>query len=77
MYALRVKPLVADDFEFTVLLQTGVFVVNDVDQLLVVADDTEFTSRDVCLVEGDTVKGQFLDFARQRNFTPDKVFVAS
>ena len=77
MYALRVEPLVANDFEFTVLLQTGVFVIDDIHQFLVIADDTEFTGRDINLVENDVVEIQFLDFAGQRYFAPDKVFVAS
>ena len=77
MNAFGVEPFVVNDLKFTVLFQTGVFVIDDIHQFLVIADDTEFTGRDINLVENDVVEIQFLDFAGQRYFAPDKVFVAS
>ena len=57
MNTFRVEPAVANDFKFAVLFQTGVFVVDDIDQFLVVADDAEFSCWDVNIVEGNAVEG--------------------
>ena len=71
------EPFVADNLEFTILFQTGVLVIDEIHQFLVETDDTEFTCRDVNLVEGNIVEVQFLDLALQRYLSPDVVFVPS
>ena len=71
------EPAVIDGLQLASLFQTGVLVVDEVHQLLVVADDTQFTGRDVDVVEGDVVETQFLNLMTERYLAPDVVFRVS
>ena len=77
LYLIRMEPLVTDIIEFTILFQAGIFVIYDIDEFLVVANDTEFTCRDVNLFEGNAVEIQFPDLAGQRHLTPYEILIAS
>ena len=57
------------------LFQTGVLVINDVDNILVIADDSQLTGRDVNSVKHKAVEMKFLDFALNRFLSPNEVIV--
>ena len=70
----RVEPMVVDFLQFAGLFQARVLVINHLDQLLVVTDNSQFAGRDVYLVEHDAVKVEFLNLTAEGYFSPDIVF---
>ena len=69
--------MVIDLLQFTGLFQACVLIINQVDQVFVVANDPQFAGRDVDLVKGDAVESEFLNLKVEGKLTPDKVFVLS
>ena len=55
MDALWVEPLVAQHLQVAILFHTGVFVVDGVDEFLVIAHDTDFAFRDIDGVDDECV----------------------
>ena len=75
MLAFGMEPVVVDLLQLAGLLQSGILVVDDVDQLLVVADDSQFAGRDVNLVECYAVEAEFLNLMLEWYLSPDIIFV--
>ena len=72
---LRTEPVVIDILQFAGLLQTCVLVVDEVNQLFVVAYDSQFACRDVYLVEDNAVEPEFLNLMDERLFSPHVILV--
>ena len=68
--ALGMEPVVVDLLQLTGLFQSGVLVVDDVNQLLVVADDSQFAGRDVNLVECYAVETELLNLMVEWYLSP-------
>ena len=59
----RMEPLVVDALQVTRLFQTGVLIVNSINDIQLVTDDAQFARRHIgYLVEHQTVNRQLLDF---------------
>ena len=71
MFQFRIEPVVVDLLQVAGLFQSGVLVVDDVNQFFVIANDTQLTSGDVDIIEDDAVKSQFLNLIGEWNLAPD------
>ena len=70
------EPLVAQCLEVTALFQTGVFIVDGIDEFLVVAHNTYLAVRNVDRACDQCVDGQFLLLPVQWPLAPDEIVVA-
>ena len=55
MLAFRMEPTIVYLLQFACLFQAGILVVNDINKVFVVTDDSQFSGRDVYLIEGYAV----------------------
>ena len=53
---LRMKPTVIDGLYVTCLFESGVFVVNHTDDVVVIADNTQFASWQVSFIKGNAIE---------------------
>ena len=73
MDALRVEPFVVDGLQFASLFQAGEFVVDDVNNLLVVANDAQLAGRNVNAVEHKAIEMILLHLALEGFLAPDEI----
>ena len=74
---LRMDPAILNRGNYTLLLQTGVLVVDLRHEFLVAAEDAVVGDGDACIDKGDALQVQFFDLPFQRLFSPDKVLVVA
>ena len=65
MLKFRTEPTVVYGLYVASLFKTGVFLVNQVDNLVVIADDMQLASRQVDFVKGNAVDAELLNLTFQ------------
>ena len=69
--------MVVDFLQFAGLFQARILVINHIDKVFVVSDDSHFACWDVYLIERDAVKVEFLYLMAKGYFSPDIIFVTA
>ena len=71
MNTFRMEPLVVDALQVASLFQTGILVVNGIDDIHLVANNMQFASRhSFHLVKYQTIEGQLLNLVFKRFLSP-------
>ena len=73
MLQFRTEPTVVDGLYVASLFKTGVFLVNQIDNLVVIADDMQLASRNVDFVKGDAVDAKLLNLTSQGQVAPQEI----
>ena len=75
MDAFWVEILIADKLEFSRLFESCITIIDGIYKLLVIADDTQLSGRDIYLVKDNIVQTELLDLQTEGNLTPGGVLV--
>ena len=75
MDAFWVEKLIADKLEFSRLFESCISIIDGVYKLLVLADDTQLSGRDIYLVKDNIIQTELFDLQAEGNLSPGGVLV--
>ena len=71
------EPLVVDFLQLSSLFQAGIFIVDGVNQLLVISYQAQLSWRDVSQISCQTVESELFQFSLDRYLSPQEILVGT
>ena len=77
MLSFRVEPLIIDFFQLPSLFQTGIFVIDGINEFLIIAYQTQFSRRNIGNISCQVLESELFQLSLNGYLTPEEIIVCA